>query len=619
VAACVLVVALIAPATATAGWLPAVAISEEGGEFNFDQEPQVAVDASGGAVAVWPQLEYHNRIQASTKLAGGTWGPPIDISPPGEHSIESHVAMNAGGEVIAAWVHLASERTIEVASRTPQGSWAPAEELFLAGGGPNHVDVAIGPTGEAVVIWTGYQNTSDYIIRAAIRSPEGEWGSPIELSEAGNNAWDPKVAINPAGNVLAAWTRWNDDGDTIIQVTEKKPGQAWGEPEDLSAEGGMAWAPDVEVSADRAVIVWHREQIIEAATRDTGGAWQPAVEISESESREPALGMDGEGNAVALWSSGPELSLRNAEVASLPLGGAWTEPITIAERLSVEGAQPQIAVDPAGRAMAVWTAWDGTARAVEAASGAVTGSWEDPVTISPPGSWSQRAQVAMDSAGNAAAVWQGEPLTIQGALFDVTRPELRSLSIPSQARAGRPISFGVSPFDAWSPIGPVSWSFGDGSTASGPSLVHSFQGAGKFNVAVTAADAAGHSTTASATVDVAPALAVSGRVVSVRNGRARLRLHCPGTAACHGGVTLSRQVKKRKGGRVPRVIGQTELAIPGGARMTVTVELKPKSVRFRGKARKWGLRAQLTGDAVEPRTVVLKPVILRPKPGLPKR
>lgn len=614
--ACVLVLLLIVPAAATAAWLPAADISEEGEYFGLDQEPQVAVDASGGALAVWAQLDDRYLIQASTKLAGGSWGPPVEISPPNEESLEPRVAMNGAGQAVAAWVYLASQRTIEVASRTPQGNWGAAEELFIAGGGPNHVDVAIGPAGEVVVIWTGYQDTSDYIVRAAIRSPEGQWGPPVELSEAGNSAWNPKVAIDPAGNVVAAWSRWTDDGDVIVQVAEKKPGQAWSEAENLSAAGGRAWTPAVEVSAERAVVVWQRQQIIEAATRDTGEAWQPPVELSPFESGEPALGMDGEGNAVALWISGPGLSLRNAEVASFPVGGAWTEPIIIAERLAVEGGPPQIAVDPAGRAMAVWIAWDGTARTVEAASGTIDGSWGRPVTISPLNSWSHSAQVAMDSTGNAAAVWRAaESWTTQGAFFDVTRPELGSLSIPSQARAGRPISFGASPFDAWSSFDPVSWSFGDGSIASGPSVVHSFQGAGKFNVTVTVTDAAGLSTTASGTVDVTPALAVADGVARVRNGKARVKLHCPGTAICRGGVALTRQVKSRKGQRVPRVIGQAEVVIPGGAQMIVMIKLNSKSVKFRGSARKKGLRAQIVGDAVEPATVVLKPFTPRMRPG----
>jgi len=51
--------------------------------------------------------------------------------------------------------------------------------------------------------------------------------------------------------------------------------------------------------------------------------------------------------------------------------------------------------------------------------------------------------------------------------------------------------------------------------------------------------------------------------------------------------------------------------------MTVTIKLRPKVMKFRGNGHKKSLRAQITGDAVEPRTVVLKPLILRPKPGSP--
>jgi len=607
------VVLLVAPVAAGAAWLPAVDISAEGNEYGFDQYPQVAADASGGAVAVWPQLYGPHLIQAATKLLGGGWESPVDLSPPNQYSLEPQVAMNEAGEAVAAWIRLDSERKLEVASRTPQGSWGAPEEISAAGGGPNHVDVAIGPAGEAAVVWTGYQNTSDYIIRAMIRSASGQWGLPIELSKPGQNAWEPKIAFDSSGNLVAAWYRWNAKGDTIVQVAEKARSQAWGEPRALSAEGGMAGSPEIAVSGGQAVVAWERELVIEASVRGVGGAWQPAVEISGPKSAEPSLGMDGEGNAVVLWSSGAEYSLRNAEVASLPVGGNWTKPITIAEDLTGGWGQPQVAVDPAGRAMAVWTAWDGSRRIVEAASGEVEGSWGPPVAISPADSWSQRADVAMDSLGNAAAVWQGEPLTVQAAVFDATDPRFNSLSIPSQVRAGRPALFAASPFDAWSLASPPTWTFGDGSGAAGSSVDHSFQSAGKFDVTVTTSDEAGHSTAASATVKVTPALAVSGRLVKVRNGKAQVRLECPGTALCHGNVLLSRHVKAKTGRRVTRVIGRTVVAIPGGAEQTVTIKLKPRSLRPRADAPGKGLPAQISGDAIEPRSVVLKRFIPRPK------
>jgi len=76
------------------------------------------------------------------------------------------------------------------------------------------------------------------------------------------------------------------------------------------------------------------------------------------------------------------------------------------------------------------------------------------------------------------------------------KSRVERVSIPRR-RAGHSISFAASPSDAWSPIHSTDWTFGDGSAATGSSVTHSFQEAGRFPVTVTTTDAAGHSSTAS--------------------------------------------------------------------------------------------------------------------------
>jgi hypothetical protein len=49
------------------------------------------------------------------------------------------------------------------------------------------------------------------------------------------------------------------------------------------------------------VVVWERDQVVEAGVREAGGASQAPVEISEPGSWEPGIGMDPEGNALAVW------------------------------------------------------------------------------------------------------------------------------------------------------------------------------------------------------------------------------------------------------------------------------------------------------------------------------
>jgi hypothetical protein len=598
---------MIAPAAANAGWLPPVDLSKES-EFGFNQEPQIAVDASGGAVAVWPQLQGHYLIQASTKAPGGTWEPPVEISPSGKESREPQVAMNDSGQAIAVWAQRTERATIMAASRTAQGGWGPAEELAAPGGDSGDLDVAIDPDGYAVAIWTKLQNfPSDYLIEAATRSPAGQWGSAVPLSELGQNAWGPKLAITPSGRAIATWYRWNGEGDTIVQVAEKEPGSAWSEPENLSAPGAKAFAPDVGIGAGRAVVIWQRDEVVEASVKEGNGAWQPSGKISGPESQEPAIGIDAQGNALAIWSSGPEYGWRNAEVASLQPGETWTESTILSERLPAEGAQPHVAVDPQGQAVAIWTAGGTSGPVVEAASGTTEGDWESPDTISSSTAWARNAHVAMDSAGNAAAIWRAAtPRTMQAAIFDETNPKLSAVSIPLAGRAGHPISFAASPFDAWSPINSTDWTFGDGSTATGSSVVHSFQEAGHFPVTVTTTDAAGHSSTASAQVVVAPALATPRRVAKVRHGKAHLKLRCLGTAPCHGNAELSWQTSGQRGPRHWRSIGGTTFAIPAETEITVSIKLKLRTLIRLVASHKKGLSIRLTGDAVEPRAVTLK-------------
>ena len=71
------------------------------------------------------------------------------------------------------------------------------------------------------------------------------------------------------------------------------------------------------------------------------------------------------------------------------------------------------------------------------------------------------------------------------------RPLLTAVRIPARA-AARPVAFAVRPA-AWSAplVGAPAWRFGDGATASGPSVAHTAAARGAFTVTVNQSDAAG--------------------------------------------------------------------------------------------------------------------------------
>jgi chitodextrinase len=579
-AAAVLVVLAFAslPAVAVAGWLPAVDISGEGELFGTEPEPRLAVGQNGAAVAVWQQVGINSwQVQASAKAPGGNWGPPTPLST-GDNALTPQVAMNNAGEAVAIWHELRNEGSLRAASMTPQGTWKSDPSLSASGGDLGSLDVAIDPTGRATAIWTAYdgQKSSTYSMEAASKPPGGSWEQPVHLTTDDHNAWSPQLDVDASGHVVAAWFHYVGEGnETAIEVSELDPGGEWSEPQAISGWGGKPIWPEVAVGGGRAVVVWKRGPIIESAYRNSGGAWQSPHELGEIGESEPDVAIDSGGNAVAVW-------------------GEDTE----------EGKIVDSATLAAG-ATAVWTGWNGKERVVEAASGTVLGGWDAPLIISPANSWSRSPQVGLDGEGDAAAVWRGESIT-KAAVFDVTAPDLNPVSIPSQGRAGSFIPFSSSPFDAWSQISPAAWTFGDGTGASGSNVSHAYENPGNYQVTVSTTDAAGHPVSASGFIDISPARAVGDRVAVVRNGRVNLGLLCPGVAPCRGSLTLTGREKGKGGGDRVRPIGNTVIAIAPSSKDTEGLKLARWSLKLLRSSRKHRLAAELTGDAVEPRAIVLK-------------
>jgi PKD repeat protein len=116
--------------------------------------------------------------------------------------------------------------------------------------------------------------------------------------------------------------------------------------------------------------------------------------------------------------------------------------------------------------------------------------------------------VAFDEQGDAVAVWDhdnGTSEVIESAGYvAAVGPRLNSLSIPTTGVVGEPITLSVSPLDVWSVLGGTSWSFGDGTSAIGTSVTHTYTSAGSYEVRVHSSDMFGNTTSASGVIVVAP-------------------------------------------------------------------------------------------------------------------
>jgi len=189
---------------------------------------------------------------------------------------------------------------------------------------------------------------------------------------------------------------------------------------------------------------------------------------------------------------------------------AWLAPVNLSEAVQNKD-NPHVAIDSQGDAVAVWELSNGINQVVQAAVRPVGGAWQTPVNLSQEeghGLEKLEPQVAMDPQGNAVAAWDrfsSSNYLVEAAGYEAAGPFLNGLSIPSAGIAGQPLAFSVSPLDVWSALGETKWSFGDGAAATGTSVTHTYAAAGTFPVTLTSADALGNASSASATVTIAPA------------------------------------------------------------------------------------------------------------------
>ena len=257
------------------------------------------------------------------------------------------------------------------------------------------------------------------------------WSHVTRLSALGQQAIYPKAALTARG----AWVVWMQQkgpgSNYVIMASERHQGGRWSAPTAISPAGQIAESPTVVVdSAGVAVAVWDVMSssslpFVQAAYQPSvGGRWSKPMRVSPSgiDAGQASAGIDEKGQAYAVWNSIGRVN--RIEAASLRPGhGKWSKPDVLAKSAH-ELLDPQVAVNAAGRAVAVWKNPVGegsgstlTRAQVESAAKLPNRTtWGAPVRLGtefePSGQGVASPvlpgpHVSVDAGGEAVAVWQG--------------------------------------------------------------------------------------------------------------------------------------------------------------------------------------------------------------------
>lgn len=436
--------------------------------------PEVAVDRQGTATAVW---QRGTSVQTATRPAGGAWGAPQTLG--ATSGTMPSIAAGDNGAAVVAWAATTGGQSRIATALRPAGVAAfEAPTMVSAASGTIYLNprVAMDAAGDVAVLWQRrYEvvpGTFRYVMESALKPATSGFATPESRSStggvasAGANTSIFDVVMTSAGRILASWDYY--DGTTsLVQYAERVPGATFG--------GSASWSARKDLS-------------------DSG----------TTSSSMPRIAVNDAGAAVAVWYSANAVisavrpTADGAFSAPKPLSGAGADASTAAVDLSASG-----------EAEAAWTVSSGNDRAVVASRRAPgEAAFGDPVdatrtTIAPPVTaigYSPLA-VGLDDQGNGAVAWQqfrneGSGTTYAPVTSDVdpVAPELGGVSVPASAAVGAPTAFAATATDR-SSTPTITWSFGDGGTATGPNPTHAFGAPGAYTVTVTATDAIGNAST----------------------------------------------------------------------------------------------------------------------------
>lgn len=387
--------------------------------------PEVAADASGSATIVW---ESNRGVEAAFRPAGGRFRAPQRLGA-GAYTYPQ-LAVNARGDALVAWAGGSYPGlTVQAAFRKAGKPFGPAERVGSAGDLLLGLRAALDPRGNGIVLWRADRyDTSP--LQAALRPSGGTFAATQILTpDAGAFA----LALDARGNTTAVWSRYG--GDWVVQsATRARGGLRFGAPRDLSTPGYNALDPDIAAdAAGNAVVVWQRSQgrdfIVQAVTRSVlkvskpgsgsaggQGSWLGWAVLSEAAAHEPRLAVDGRGNATAVWGTKNGTDQGVVQAAFRPVGGRFRAP----QDISPPGlwAGPDLGVDEAGNATAVWASGSPPAVLVRAATRPAGGSFGPPHDLAQPDRLVFSPRIAVNARGDAAALWiasDGESYVVRAA------------------------------------------------------------------------------------------------------------------------------------------------------------------------------------------------------------
>ena len=342
---------------------------------HFAGFPDAAYDAASKTLHVVAEVHdpLATRIQYTARRADGRWTVPITLAD--STSARFPKIAVAGTHLVVAWQ---DERAGQMprypaiwlrSSRDGGESFGPETLVRSLDGRAMHPDLTLAGDGTAHLVWQEIRSGEPFDVYYATVDPQGVVSEPLNISRAGKDIAPPSFvdsrrARYPA-SVWPAIALFGNRPLVVWQDNRFDPDPLWTgqantgdgtDPDDwqiavahldgttvtlefLGAADAADRHPDVIVDGTGAAhVVWdskaqrssganlHLRAATRSPTAPTFGAVLPVAEQPASSSRQPRLGLDGDGRAQLSWFDSRSADWRWRVMHAAFDGSSWTAP-----------------------------------------------------------------------------------------------------------------------------------------------------------------------------------------------------------------------------------------------------------------------------------------------------
>jgi hypothetical protein len=328
--------------------------------------------------------------------------------------------LNAGGNGVAVWVEDNGSADYRVAARRyVDGHWSSVEYLQNDTRDSESAQVAMDAAGNITAVWLQFYEDGAYNVWGnRYSSKTGPWGTAQLLQSGTTGARAPSVMMDKGGNAIAVWSQ--DGGESNYSIWTNRYDAAagrWGTPEKIQAGAGNGQDPHLGMDgAGNALAVWREEEdpgsyTVRASRYNVAtGRWDAsqAIQSAAGNALFPQLGVDSAGNAIAVWHQEMDAESHNVWWNRFTAETGQWGTARLLQSGSSDALSPRIAMGEDGSCIAAWYQDGGTDHPYNIWANRFSisdGNWTGARVITPTEQAGAYPKVGVDAAGNALAVW----------------------------------------------------------------------------------------------------------------------------------------------------------------------------------------------------------------------